>query len=445
MPEYIGYWACVKGVTIVGTGDCTHPRWLGELREKLEDAGNGLYRLKKKYALSGSGFPLPSGRREAYFILTGEISSIYKKNGKVRRVHNLCVLPDFSAAKKLQKALAARGNIESDGRPILGVDAKDILDIVLNSADGAYLIPAHIWTPWFSVLGDKGGFDSLEECFGDLTKHIFAVETGLSSDPPMNRRCSFLDNVRLVSNSDAHSPANIGREANIFTVEPGYASIYRALRSGRGFPATIECFPQQGKYYFDGHRNCNVCFSPRETVRHKGICPVCHKPLTIGVAHRVAELSDRPGAHLPGNGKDNPGICNRRENRGEQGGGFDDEKSESVALTTVELFSEEKVPHWTMNSASYSKIRDYYSTVPLPELISGITGTAPSSQKTQHLYFEAIEKIGPELYTLLFSPPDEIKKAAGEQLSEAISRLRKGKVYVKPGYDGVFGKVTVSR
>ena len=390
MPEHIAFRAAIKGLTVVGTGDCTHPVWLAELREKLENAGNGLYRLKKQYVLSGAGFPLPADRRDVYFILTGEISSIYKKNGKVRRVHNLCVLPDFSAAEKLQKALAARGNIESDGRPILGVDAKDILDIVLNSADDAYLIPAHIWTPWFSVLGDKGGFDSLEECFGDLTKYIFAVETGLSSDPPMNRRCGFLDNVRLVSNSDAHSPANIGREANIFTVEPGYTSIYRALKSGRGFSATIEFFPQQGKYYFDGHRNCNVSFSPRETIKHKGICPVCHKPLTIGVAHRVAALADRPGAHLPKNG------------------------------------------------------RDFYSTVPLPDIISGITGTAPSSKKTQRLYFEAVEKIGSELYILLFASPDEIKKGAGEQLSGSITRLRKGKVTLRPGYDGLFGKVTVS-
>ena len=390
MPEHIAFRAAIKGLTVVGTGDCTHPVWLAELREKLENAGNGLYRLKKQYVLSGAGFPLLADRRDVYFILTGEISSIYKKNGKVRRVHNLCVLPDFSAAEKLQKALAARGNIESDGRPILGVDAKDILDIVLNSADDAYLIPAHIWTPWFSVLGDKGGFDSLEECFGDLTKYIFAVETGLSSDPPMNRRCGFLDNVRLVSNSDAHSPANIGREANIFTVEPGYTSIYRALKSGRGFSATIEFFPQQGKYYFDGHRNCNVSFSPRETIKHKGICPVCHKPLTIGVAHRVAALADRPGAHLPKNG------------------------------------------------------RDFYSTVPLPDIISGITGTAPSSKKTQRLYFEAVEKIGSELYILLFASPDEIKKGAGEQLSGSITRLRKGKVTLRPGYDGLFGKVTVS-
>ena len=390
MPEHIAFRAAIKGLTVVGTGDCTHPVWLAELREKLENAGNGLYRLKKQYVLSGAGFPLPADRRDVYFILTGEISSIYKKNGKVRRVHNLCVLPDFSAAEKLQKALAARGNIESDGRPILGVDAKDILDIVLNSAGDAYLIPAHIWTPWFSVLGDKGGFDSLEECFGDLTKYIFAVETGLSSDPPMNRRCGFLDNVRLVSNSDAHSPANIGREANIFTVEPGYTSIYRALKSGRGFSATIEFFPQQGKYYFDGHRNCNVSFSPRETIKHKGICPVCHKPLTIGVAHRVAALADRPGAHLPKNG------------------------------------------------------RDFYSTVPLPDIISGITGTAPSSKKTQRLYFEAVEKIGSELYILLFASPDEIKKGAGEQLSGSITRLRKGKVTLRPGYDGLFGKVTVS-
>src|SRR3989339_862395 len=222
-PEYLDYWAQLKGIDVVGTGDCTHPAWLNELKIKLEPAGNGLYRLKPEYKLKSSEAYLPpKTKRDVYFILTGEISSIYKKAGKVRKVHNVCVFPDFDSVEKLQEKLSKLGNITSDGRPILGVDAKHIFEITLTTSALSFLIPAHIWTPWFSVLGDKSGFNTLEECYEDLTPYIFAVETALSSDPPMNWACSFLDNFRLVSNSDAHSPEKLGREANMFDTELSY-------------------------------------------------------------------------------------------------------------------------------------------------------------------------------------------------------------------------------
>ncbi len=390
VPEHLEYWARLKGIDVVGTGDCIHPGWLDEIREKMEPAGNGFYRLKDQYRLEESRYL--SGKnmpRDVNFLLTGEISSIYKKNGKVRKVHNLCVFPHIEAAEKVQSRLDRMGNIRSDGRPILGIDSKIILEMVLESSEQSFLIPCHIWTPWFSVLGSKSGFDSIEECYDDLTKHIFALETGLSSDPPMNRTCGFLDRFTLVSNSDAHSPEKLGREANIFDTELSYGAVLVALREGEGFNGTIEFFPQEGKYHYDGHRKCAIRWDPLETVRHRGICPVCGKPVTRGVMYRVAELADRQ----------------------EPGGAA---------------------------KASFRSITQ------LPDLLAELMGqkSARSGRVTKE-YHRLINGLGSEFYILLDASPAELQEAGGEVLAEGIGRLRSGNVIIEEGYDGEFGRVKV--
>jgi DNA helicase II / ATP-dependent DNA helicase PcrA len=390
VPEHLEYWARLKGIDVVGTGDCIHPGWLGEIREKLEPADNGLYRLKSGYRLEESRFL--SGKnmpREVYFVLTGEISSIYKKNGKVRKVHNLCVFPDITAAEKVQSRLDRMGNIRSDGRPILGLDSKIILEMVLESSEQSFLIPCHIWTPWFSVLGSKSGFDSIEECYDDLTKHIFVLETGLSSDPPMNRACGFLDRFTLVSNSDAHSPEKLGREANIFDAELGYGAMLGALRGGGGFQGTIEFFPQEGKYHYDGHRKCGIRWDPLETMRHRGICPVCGKPVTRGVLYRVAELADRQ----------EPGGTSRES---------------------------------------------FHSITQLPDLLAELLGQKSSkSGRVTKEYHRLLSALGSEFHILLDATRDELLEAGGELLAEGIRRLRSGDVVIEEGYDGEFGRVKV--
>ncbi len=390
IPEYLDYWARIKGINIVGTGDCVHPGWYNELQEKLEPAENGLYRLKKEYRLTNSSVSSSQNTPEdVFFILTGEISSIYKKKDKVRKVHNLCVFPNFNAVLNLQKRLMEIGNIKSDGRPILGLDSKILLEMVLESSKNSYLIPAHIWTPWFSVLGSKSGFDNIEECYEDLTQHIFAVETGLSSDPPMNWACSFLDRFKLVSNSDAHSPEKLGREANLFDTEPTYDGIYNALSGDKGFLGTVEFFPQEGKYHYDGHRKCNICWDPLETLRHNGICPVCGKPITKGVMYRIAELADRS------------------------------------------------------NIKEAANKNEFYSITSLPDVLAELLGKRSATKTVQNEYFRLIENIGSEFYVLLNSEIDEIRRYGGELLGEAIKRLRNGNVIIDEGYDGEYGRIKV--
>ncbi len=391
VPEFLDYWARIKGVNILGTGDCIHPVWLSELKERLEPAENGLYRLKPQYRLKDHYIPshrsIPS---EVFFILTGEISSIYKKGGRVRKVHNLCVFPDFEAVERFQARLSRVGNIASDGRPILGLDSRYLLEYLLESSKDAFVIPAHIWTPWFSVLGSKSGFDSIEECFGDLTPHIFAVETGLSSDPPMNRACRFLDRFTLVSNSDAHSPDKIGREANLFDTEVSYTGLYNALKCRTGFIGTIEFFPQEGKYHYDGHRKCGIKWSPLETIKNRGVCTVCGRAVTKGVMFRVAELADR------------------------------------------------------MDVAEIESLSAYSSITSLPDLLSEILCVKGSSSKRVRAeYMRLIERLGSEFEILLFSDIDEIGRAGGEILREGIRRLRKGEVIIEEGYDGEFGRIRV--
>lgn len=390
VPEYLEYWARLKGINVIGTGDCVHPGWQQELAEKLEPCGNGLFRLKKEYRLEESKRLkhefIPD---EVYFMLTGEISSIYKRDGKVRKVHNICVFPDMESLKKVQSRLDGVGNIRSDGRPILGLDSRIILDMVLQSSSESFVIPAHIWTPWFSVLGSKSGFDTIEECYGDLTPEIFAVETGLSSDPEMNWRCSFLDSFRLVSNSDAHSPEKLGREANLFDTELSYFGIYHALKHDKGFKGTIEFYPEEGKYHYDGHRNCGVVWNPLETVKHGGICPVCGKEVTKGVMYRVAELGDR--SDVP----------------------------ESIK-------------------------KDFYSITQLPDLLSEVMGQKSSSSKSvMNEYFRVIHALGSEFHLYLDSDIDDINNSCGELLAEGVRRLRSGEVHLKGGYDGEFGVVKV--
>ena len=299
-PEYLDLWARKKGIHIVGSGDFTHPAWREELKEKLKPAEDGLYVLKEEYRILDDTAADTFAPR---FVVTGEISSIYKKNGRVRKVHSLILLPGLEAAEKISEKLEEIGNIHSDGRPILGVDCRDLLEIILELCPDAMYVPAHIWTPHFSLFGAFSGFDTVEECFEDLSDHIHAMETGLSSDPPMNWRVSALDRYQLISNSDAHSPAKLGREANLLDIELSYEGLYEGIQKGKGLYGTIEFFPEEGKYHMDGHRKCNLCLTPLETEKYSGICPVCGRKITIGVSHRVEQLADRMEGYIRDNAK----------------------------------------------------------------------------------------------------------------------------------------------
>lgn len=292
---HLDLWARRKGIALVGTGDFTHPAWRRELWEQLRPQEEGLYTLGDPWCLPG-----PQGAKTR-FLVTGEISCIYKQGGKTRKVHNLVLLPNLEAADRVAARLEQVGNLHADGRPILGISSRELLALVLDACPQALLIPAHIWTPHFSVLGARSGFDSLEECFGDLTPQVRAVETGLSSDPPMNRRVPLLDGLQLLSHSDAHSPQKLGREADLLAGELSYSGVKAAVERGEGLQGTVEFFPEEGKYHWDGHRACGIRLTPRETQALGGVCPVCGKALTVGVAHRVEDLAQRPeGSVLPG-------------------------------------------------------------------------------------------------------------------------------------------------
>ena len=389
IPEYLYKWAQLKGITVVGTGDFTHPGWTQELQQKCEPAEQGLFKLKKEYSDSEELNIFNSCKRDVRFILTAEISCIYKKNDKVRKVHNLIFAPDFEAVNKIQTSLSKIGNITSDGRPILGLDAKDLLDIVLNVSDDCFLIPAHIWTPWFSTLGSKSGFDTIDQCFEDLTPHIFAIETGLSSDPAMNWMCSFLDKFTIISNSDAHSPEKLGREANIFDTDLSYNAIKNAMKQGNKdeFLGTIEFFPQEGKYHYDGHRKCGICWNPVESVKNNYICPVCGKKVTLGVMYRVAELADRED-------------INEHPNR-----------------------------------------YPFHSLIPLKEILSEILNVGTNSKKVQLSYQNLLNKYGSEFDILLNLPYDAFENKEDFLLAEGIKRMREARVIIEEGYDGEYGTV----
>ena len=387
--EHLAAWAARKGIGVVATGDFTHPAWCAELKQKLVPAEAGLYRLRGDSEQAIAQTLPPACRTPVRFMLEVEISTIYKKADRTRKIHHLIYAPDFDTVERISARLARIGNIASDGRPILGLDSRDLLEITLESSPHAYLVPAHIWTPWFAALGSQSGFDSIVECYGDLADHIFAVETGLSSDPPMNWRVSFLDRYRLTSNSDAHSPGKLGREATTFDCELAYFAIKQALESGRGYVGTVEFFPDEGKYHLDGHRKCEVRFSPKETLAHGGRCPVCGEPLTIGVEHRVEALADR---------------------------------SEGEAL-----------PPPSAGTVS--------NLVPLPEILSELAGSGPASQAVARGYDEAIAKLGPELSILQSVPVEDLGRAGSALLAEAIARLRGGNVIREAGYDGEYGVI----
>jgi uncharacterized protein (TIGR00375 family) len=378
-----------KGISVIGTGDFTHPRWFEELSSTLVPAEPGLFRLRPDVERSVSERLPASCRGPVRFLLSVEISTIYKRAERTRKVHHLLYMPDLDSAARCTAALQRIGNLASDGRPILGLDSRDLLEITLESGEGAYLVPAHVWTPWFAVLGSKSGFDRVEDCYDDLAGHIFALETGLSADPSMCWRVSGLDRYRLVSNSDAHSPPALGREATMLDTDLDYWAIRRALETGQGFEGTLEFFPEEGKYHVDGHRKCGVRMDPAETRRRGGLCPACGKPPTVGVLHRVEALADRPAGTRP-----------------EGAAGF-------------------------------------RNILQLPELVGEALGVGPRSKAVTAVVTGLVDRLGPELDILERVPVDEIAKLAPPLVAEAITRVRRGDVVWEPGYDGEYGTIRI--
>lgn len=383
-PQHLELWGRHKGLELIGTGDLTHAAWRQELREMLVPVGNGLYTLRDELRLPCK----TRDTKQPYFAVSGEISTIYKKNGKTRKVHHVIILPGLDEADALAHRLEAIGNIHSDGRPILGLDSRDLLEIVLEACPEAIYIPAHIWTPHFSLFGAFSGFDTVEECYGDLSRHIHAMETGLSSDPAMNRCLSMLDGYQLVSSSDAHSPAKLGREATIIEGGPDYAALKQAIETGQGLGGTIEFFPEEGKYHLDGHRACHCRLEPEETTAYGGRCPVCGRRITVGVLSRVRQLSDRtePAMQKP-----------------------------------------------------------FESLIPLPELLAECMGVTVASKRVDIAYHRLLEQLGPEMTILRSLPVEQIQSAAGPVVGEAVRRLRKGQVHCLGGYDGEYGVIRVYR
>ena len=385
--EHLSWWALRKGLRVLGTGDFTHPAWAAELRETLIPAEPGLFRIRPDLEKRLQRDTPASCAGEVRFMLSVEISTIYRRDDRTRKVHHLLYAPGFEAADRITAALSRIGNLASDGRPILGLDSRDLLDITLSADPGCFLVPAHVWTPWFAVLGSKSGFDAVRDCYADLADHIFAVETGLSSDPPMNWACSALDGYRLVSNSDAHSPPMLGREATVFDTEMDYFSIAAALRTGQGLAGTVEFFPEEGKYHLDGHRKCGVRFEPEQTRELDIICPQCGKPLTVGVLHRVAELADRPPGYRP------PGAAG------------------------------------------------FTNLIQLPYIMGEILATGPKSKKVTGEVGRLVAALGPELGILRDVPVDDVRRVGGSLLGEGIARLRRGEVIRDAGYDGEYGTI----
>lgn len=385
-------WGKIKGINIIGTGDFTHPDYFAELQEKLEPAEPGLFCLKKEYAQTHDA-TLPESVRNNLirFVLTVEISNIYKKGDKVRKLHNLIIVPDFETAAEINHQLSQIGNIKADGRPILGMDSKKLLQMTLDSHPDSLFIPAHIWTPWFAMFGSKSGFDSIEEAFEELADKIVATETGLSSDPYMNWRIEELQSRTIISNSDAHSPQKLGREATVINAELSYKDIIGAVKTNdERLVGTIEFYPEEGKYHHDGHRICNISFTPEETAKHRGICPVCGKPLVVGVLNRINSLANFPADY--------------------------------------KFKSSKKVEY----------------IIPLQEMIAEIKGVKSiSSVAVTKEYEKVYAKFGDEFSILRKVDTEEIKNGGFEEIGEAISRMRKKEVLVTPGYDGVFGVIKV--
>lgn len=380
--ETLYQWARVKGIHVIGTGDFTHPAWIQELQEKLLPDGAGFFRLKnppKEPALQG----LKVEDIDVRFCLSTEISCVYRHDGKLRKNHHLVYVPDFETALRLNQRISHAGNLAADGRPTISMSSRDLLEVVLELSPRAHFVPAHVWTPWFSTLGSRGGYDSVAACFRDLTPHIFALETGLSSDPAMNRQWSELDQYTMLSNSDAHSPQKIGREVTLFDTELSYDALFSAIKTGIGFGGTYEFFPEEGKYFQDGHRNCGISFTPRQSGKHNNICPVCMRPLTIGVLNRVEKLVDRPV---------------------------------------------------TKDTEGFSYI------IPLPEMLSEINGVSTESKKVNEAFRAVLSQFGNE-FNILKEVSTEDLSRYHPLLGEGIRRMRNQQVKRVPGYDGVYGVI----
>lgn len=377
--KLIDHWARLKGIGLMGTGDFTHPAYFEEIKTELEETGQGLLRLKGDDPAA------------VHFILTTETSHIYTQGGKGRRVHMMIFAPRIRSVEKINLHLGRIGNILSDGRPIFGFSAKDLVKLVLDIDPECLVVPAHAWTPWFSVFGSHSGFDSLEECFEEQTAHISAIETGLSSDPAMNWRWSALDRISLISNSDAHSPAKIGREANVFDCPLTYNDLISAIkdRDPKRFLSTIEFFPEEGKYHFDGHRACGISYGPVQTKEQDYLCPVCHKPLVVGVMHRVETLADRPEGFV----------------------------------------SNKRIPAFHL--------------VPLEEILSEVFKVGVQSKKIRKEYLRLVERGGSEFGILMDLSEEGLRSFMEDRLVEGILRVRQGRIQVKPGYDGVYGQVNI--
>jgi uncharacterized protein (TIGR00375 family) len=388
--ENMARWANLKGVGLLGTGDFTHPFYFAELKQKLEPLGNGLFTLKKEFKRSAGIVENGSGK-EVHFILTTELSNMFQQGGSGRRVHTMIFAPSFEIVEKINEELSQYGKLSSDGRPIFGFPTKELVEIITDITDQCFIVPAHAWTPWFSVFGANSGFDCLEECFEEQLKHISCIETGLSSDPQMNWRWSALDKMCLISNSDAHSPNRIGREANAFDCEMSFKEIVKAIRTKdkNKFLYTIEFFPEEGKYHYDGHRNCNVLFSPAESRKHKNTCPVCGRKLTIGVMHRVESLSDRPEGFEP-----------------------------KGAIPGKHL-------------------------IPLQEIIAEAMNQGVDTKGVENEYLRLVSHFGSEFRILLDLPLEELEKSTPPKILEGIKRVREGDLKITPGHDGVYGKIQI--
>jgi DNA helicase-2/ATP-dependent DNA helicase PcrA len=385
-------WGKLKGITVIGTGDCTHPAWFAEMRDKLEPAEPGLYKLKDEIAAPLDKQLPPSVRSQLIrFVPSVEIATIYSKGGKVRKLHQLIVMPSFDAVSELNARLERIGNLKADGRPILGLDSKELLRHALQASPDALYIPAHIWTPWFGLFGSKSGFDSMEEAYEELTPEVRAIETGLSSDPAMNWRVKHLDNITITSHSDAHSPQKLGREATVVRAELRYDDVIGAIKTNdKRMVGTIEFFPEEGKYHSDGHRVCNIRFKPEETKKHAGLCPVCNKPLVIGVENRFSELAERSEGYKPKDAK-----------------------------------------------------RVKY-IIPLAEILAELRGVKTTVGKAVLAeYHDVLDRLGNEFGVLRSVPVEAIEAAGFGLLSQAIDRVRKGDVVREPGYDGVYGVIKV--
>jgi uncharacterized protein (TIGR00375 family) len=414
----IAFWATKKGINLVGTADWTHPLWLRELKENLEEAGEGIYKLK---------FQIPNSKfqkeKSVYFILAAEIASIYSQGGKVRRIHNLVLAPSFAVVEKINEKLRQVGvNLFADGRPTTGLSCPQLCELIFSVDKNCLVIPAHAWTPWFSLYGANSGFDSIEECFGKYADYIYAVETGLSSDPAMNWRIRELDNRAIVSFSDAHSPQKLGREATVFKMQNpkskiqnenlkfkiNYSDILGAIRQDSNsflkIAYTIEFYPEEGKYHYTGHRNCGVRQSPEETKRLGEICPVCGKRLTVGVMHRVEKLAGR---------------------------------NVERQITNDKL----KV-NWIKNETQQTR-PPYVMLVPLTEILAEAMNTSISSQNVLNEYNKLTDMYDSEFAVLLETPLEEIAKISGKKVAEGIEKVRRGEIVVEPGYDGVFGTVKI--